>query len=169
VEQTCLLPSDGEWVDIFCNNRICELNALVGSHHLVHFFDPATHHFVTTPTSNMLQLFNLKKGSNRVVCKHRNSGEIKEFFIWVYDVNDRFIVMDIDGTITKSNVTGYFQTVFLGIFSYIHDGLTAFLNTLTQSLCLNVLYLTSRPMTHQKETRSLLGGIAAENGSQISF
>jgi len=167
VEQTSLLPSDGEWVDVFCNNRICEVNALVGSQHLVHFFDPATHLFVTTPTSSMLQLFHLEKGSNRVICKHRNSGEIKEFFIWLYDVSDRFIVMDIDGTITRSNVTGYFQTVFLGIFSYIHDGLTAFLNTLTQSHGLNVLYLTSRPMTHQKETRSLLEGIAADNGHEM--
>ena len=158
------LTQDGEYVDVYCNNRNCGLSAVVGPGHLVHFIDPYSQCAVTTPTSNMLHLFNLNKGKNRVVCKHRNSGDYKEFYIWLYDFDDKFVIMDIDGTITKSNVTGYFQTVYLGLFTYIHDGLTPFLNNLTQSLRLNVIYLTSRPMTHQRETRSLLAGIAAENG-----
>ena len=161
---SAILSHDNEFVDVYCNNRSCGLNAIVGQDHLVNFVDPNSQCPLTTPTSDMLRLFNLHKGKNKVVCKHRGSDLYKEFFIWLYDPDDKFLIMDIDGTITKSNVTGYFQTVYMGVFTYIHDGLTPFLNSLTQSLRLNVLYLTSRPMSHQRETRNLLSGIAAENG-----
>lgn len=164
---SAIISHDNEFVDVYCNNRSCGLNAIVGQDHLVNFLDPNSQCPVTTPTSDMLRLFNLQKGKNKVVCKHRGSDSYKEFFIWLYEANDKFLIMDIDGTITKSNVTGYFQTVYLGVFTYIHDGLTPFLNSLTQTFRLNVIYLTSRPISHQRETRNLLGGIAAEHGDTV--
>ena len=72
--------------------------------------------------------------------------------------------MDIDGTVTKSNVQGYFQTVFLGVFSYIHKGIAEFLTKLNSiPYQFNIMYLTSRPITHINETRRLLSGIKQGN------
>ena len=84
-----------------------------------------------------------------------------------YESTDKLVVVDIDGTITKSNITGYWQTVFLGVYSYVHEGLVMFLDTLSKSFGFNIVYLTSRPITHVQETKNLLEGVQAVDGYEM--
>lgn len=40
------------------------------------------------------------------------------------------VVVDVDGTLTRSDVRGYVETVYLGFYDYIHSGVVDFLNNL---------------------------------------
>lgn len=39
-------------------------------------------------------------------------------------------VIDVDGTLTRSDVRGYVETVFLGMYDYVHPGVARFLNSM---------------------------------------
>lgn len=52
-----------------------------------------------------------------------------------------------------SDVRGYLETVYLGYYSYIHEGIVSFLDYLVQRHGYHVIFLTSRPITHKAETR----------------
>lgn len=43
-------------------------------------------------------------------------------------MSDRLVVVDIDGTLTRSDVRGYVETVYLGVYDHIHLGVADFLN-----------------------------------------
>ena len=45
-------------------------------------------------------------------------------------MSDRLVVVDVDGTLTRSDVRGYVETVYLGVYDYIHTGVVDFLNNL---------------------------------------
>lgn len=55
----------------------------------------------------------------------------------------------------------------MGKFNYIHEGVVPFLNILTETYHYRIIYLTSRPFVHQRETRSFLEGIRDENGLKM--
>ena len=112
--------------------------------------------FTRTPSSAMLKHLHLNKGRNIIICKNRMSGTIAEFSIYLYERTDKIIIMDIDGTVTKSDVRGYVESVYLGVYNYTHDGIINFLNELQERSKCHLLYLTSRPISHIKETRLLL-------------
>jgi len=72
--------------------------------------------------------------------------------------------------VTKSDVRGYAETVYGGVYSYTHEGVCGFLHAATAALDAHVLYLTARPITHMAETRALLArasdsGAASGSGS----
>ena len=157
-----------ERVQITCNGHICSnVIACVGEEQLVHFYDPEEGVYTRTPSSNVLRNFELKLGKNIVNCIHLGSNLFREFNIWRYELGQRLVIMDIDGTITKSDVTGYIQTVYLGMFSYIHDGIVPFLNALTESHGYAILYLTARPLGHQRETKQLLERVSDSTGRHL--
>ena len=112
--------------------------------------------FSRTPSSATLKLFHLNKGCNKIICKNRASGTIAHFSVFLYDKTDKIVIMDVDGTVTRSDIRGYVESVYFGIYDYTHDGIVAFLNSLVESCSCHVLYLTSRPISHLKETRLLL-------------
>lgn len=112
--------------------------------------------FSRTPSSATLKLFHLNKGCNKVVCKNRASGCTADFSVFLYDKTDKIVIMDVDGTVTRSDIRGYVESVYFGIYDYTHDGIVTFLNDLKDSCNCHVLYLTSRPISHLKETRLLL-------------
>ena len=112
--------------------------------------------FTRKPSSETLKQFHLILGCNKVLCKNRSSGISAEFSIFLYERSDQIIVMDVDGTVTRSDVRGYVESVYFGIYNYTHHGIVAFLNALQESSGCHVLYLTSRPISHIKETRLLL-------------
>lgn len=158
-------PPEPDWVDIICNNERCEgVIAFIGVGKLLHFYDPVTQNYSVSPSDQMLMAFNLNFGKNHVVCWHRGTGIAREFNIWKLNCTDRLVIMDIDGTVTKSDITGYIQTVYLGMFSYVHEGVVSFLNVLKDSYNYTIVYLSSRPMIHRKETKQLLERIKDEYG-----
>jgi hypothetical protein len=86
-----------------------------------------------------------------------------EVSVWTWSAADHVVVVDIDGTITRTSVWGYLQTVYLGSYEYIHSGCVTFLRHMHQ-LGYKILYLSARPLSHVVETRELLRGIQCEGG-----
>ncbi len=41
-------------------------------------------------------------------------------------------VVDVDGTLTRSDVRGYVETVYLGVYDYVHTGVADFLNNIVR-------------------------------------
>lgn len=46
---------------------------------------------------------------------------------------DRMVVVDVDGTLTRSDVRGYVETVYLGMYDYVHSGVADFLNSIVSA------------------------------------
>lgn len=154
-----------EWVEFTVNGEICsDIPAFVGPHELVMFLDDAGTSYSQVPSIAIFRKFGLHLGCNHAVCNHRSSRTTVEFDIWLYDVNNKLVVMDIDGTITKSDVRGYLSTFVMGQYDYIHRGLVPFLNILTEHMNVNIMYLTARPITHSSQTKTFL--LNAKEGEQ---
>ncbi|KAJ1411184.1 hypothetical protein B484DRAFT_423077 [Ochromonadaceae sp. CCMP2298] len=97
---------------VYVNSLLCPVTAHLHSHY-VHFHDsplPPSR----TPSPRLLGLMGLQLGANEIVCCL--AGGSKRFTVWVYAPSAKLVVMDIDGTITKSDISGYIQTVYLGMF-----------------------------------------------------
>ena len=69
------------------------------------------------------------------------------------------MVVDIDGTITRSEVRGYIETVYMRYYQYCHRGVVEFFCALQEKLRLQILFLTSRPIGHYEETKKLLNSL----------
>lgn len=146
-------------VEFFVNGSMKrDVFAVVGMDGMVVFWDSLTQTFSRFPNYVTLTTFQLNEGGNLVTCKHLNSLHSVSFEVWLYDVRQQLVVMDIDGTITKSDVRGYVSTVYLGNYSYIHGGLVNFLRALEDIMELKIIYLTARPITHIQQTRAFLHG-----------
>jgi len=164
------------WVDFFCNGARCE--------DVVAYVEAATNMVVfkqgeeeegggggaaaaaaplPTPSEAVLQRLGLRPGKNSFTARHRRLGYEATFSVWLFGLHERLVVMDIDGTITRSDVRGYFESVYLGVYTYVHDGVVPLLHALRESFGYHVLYLTSRPVAHQRETRQLLAGVRERN------
>jgi phosphatidate phosphatase PAH1 len=81
--------------------------------------------------------------------------------MFVWKSCDRLIVCDIDGTITKSNVRGAWDTILTESYRHVHDGVTTFLQQLLlmgddRQHVHHVIYVTSRPMSLATTTRKFL-------------
>lgn len=161
-------PGDSELVDIYCNNKLNKhITAFIGENLMVHFYDPKTEHYYLTPDQSMLFSLSLMKGKNIIKCVHRSTQTVKSFAIWLFNKDDRFVIMDIDGTITKSDLRGYVTTVYMGLYSYVHDGVIEFLNYLVNEFDYKILYLTARPMAHRNITEDFLKSSKNELGQQL--
>ena len=163
-----------EWVDIFCNDdKVNDVLAFVGPDDFLLFLDHTVSNgsavFTKTPSSSILQLFPLRMGHNSIVCRTRGMYSTQvDFSMWLFASDAKFVVFDVDGTITKSDVRGIAETVYGGVYSYTHDGVIPFLQSLTQSLHIHVLYLTARSLTHMNETRAFLSSARdATNGESL--
>ena len=77
-------------------------------------------------------------------------------FLW--NPHQKLVIFDVDGTITKSDVVGYVESVYLNTFTHHHSGVCQFLNQLHRHNY-QVLYLTSRPIEAIHCTRLLLTSI----------
>ena len=160
------------WVDVYCNGELCKgVISCVSPEHdeSVLFYDKQNYAFVEQmPCSMFMSTTNvaevrLEKGRNEMTYVHRLSGRAISCGMYLYESNERLVVMDIDGTVTISDVRGYFESVYLGVYSYTHAGVAAFLNILGNrkpaGKGLQIMYLTSRPIAHIVQTRALLHGV----------
>lgn len=159
-------------VDVSTNHMPCDhpnLIAYVGDKQSLRFYDPVSKHHYVTPPPRLLSHFNLIMGKNVVTCTHRASAVKTSFPIWTYHADARLIIMDIDGTITKSDVTGYITTVYFGIYSYVHFGLVEWLHSLREMFNYQCLYLTARPYSHRKQTKLLLNMIRGQINAECEL
>lgn len=104
------------------------------------------------PDSEMLEKMNLKMGENRarfVLELSPGQTEETEFKIFLWDENEKVVVSDIDGTITKSDVMGQLKT------NYIHKGVCLLFNELYKRNY-KILYMTARAIGQYAQTRRFL-------------
>eukprot|EP00977_Amphora_coffeiformis_P002222 scaffold425_cov175-Amphora_coffeaeformis.AAC.81 len=88
--------------------------------------------------------------------------------VHLWSTNDRIVIMDIDGSITKSNVLGLVDTLVTEAYSYCHEGVCRFLSQLLKEGTgeilnsggeLRILYLSSRPLVLANFTRKFLTNV----------
>ena len=82
--------------------------------------------------------------------------------VWLWSIHDNICVVDIDGTVTIEDVRGYVETVYMKMFTYIHDGIVTLLHKLNV-MELKLLFLTSRPVDHIAQTRDFLANVMEED------
>ena len=82
--------------------------------------------------------------------------------VWLWSIHDNICVVDIDGTVTIEDVRGYVETVYMKMFTYIHDGIVSLLHKLNV-MKLKLLFLTSRPVDHIAQTREFLANVMEED------
>lgn len=141
-------------VTFSCNGKICNgIPASFDSDNSVVFAESASSR-PRFPCAESLRRMSLRKGQNMVSCGNEDVGYVT-FSVWVWDGASKAVVVDIDGTLTRSNIRGYVETVFLGTYDYIHADVVPFLLFLDK-MGLRIVYLTARPRSHIEETRSLL-------------
>jgi hypothetical protein len=101
--------------------------------------------------------------------------------IFVWPLDSKIAVVDVDGTITTSTLSGFWNTAILQDYSskHCHSGVCQFLSTLVQTVSgqpknLQVVYLTNRPISYVEATRNLLIELQQDsyhlpNGPLIGF
>lgn len=113
----------------------------------------------------------LKPGSNsaRFLLLQKETDEIvgiapMHIYLW-HAHSDQMVVVDVDGTITKSTLTGFWQTAVMRDYSHTscHSGVCQFLSALQMCIpppnhhnVVRMVYLTNRPITYADPTRELL-------------
>jgi phosphatidate phosphatase PAH1 len=101
--------------------------------------------------------------------------------VFLWRSHDPVAVVDVDGTITKSSLSGFWHTAVRQDFHgrHCHSGVCPFVNALAASASLsqqqeqeddatrtmNVLYLTNRPITYASETRDFLTSVRQQETS----
>ncbi len=140
---------------VFCEGIDARIGA---SSSLVEFFDEICGTYSRIPNQLTLERLLVQKGLNRMVCRYFVDEKYLEveFSMWGYDIRDLLVVMDVDGTVTRSDVRGYVESVYLGMYGFTHSNLSSFLHFLEVNLGLHVIFLTSRPLCHLKDTKRLL-------------
>eukprot|EP00903_Cladosiphon_okamuranus_P016291 g15023.t1 len=82
---------------------------------------------------------------------------VAECFAFVWNVNTPMIVVDIDGTITRSDVSGLLMTLTPGLLTdRTHLGICKLLTRMVDEAGAQVVYLTSRPIVLAPKTRAFL-------------
>lgn len=86
-------------------------------------------------------------------------------FLWTHQ--DRIVVMDIDGTITKSNARGVLDTIITETYKYCHEGVCQLLSRLKQQINTQILYVTSRPIGLATHTRRFLSHLEQDSSARL--
>lgn len=78
-------------------------------------------------------------------------------FLWVSDAP--LSLVDVDGTITKTTLSGFWNSAIRLDFSgdHCHEGVCPFVNKLNNKT--NIVYLTNRPITYASTTRDFLKNV----------
>ncbi len=121
-----------------------------------------------TLASEHVKALNLNSGKNEIsfVVTNKYRGESKlttEIYLWNY--NDKIIISDLDGTITKSDVLGQVFPIFGKDWS--HKGVVKLYNHLVNN-GYKILYLTARALCQSDQTKSYLSKLQQGKYS-ISF
>lgn len=85
--------------------------------------------------------------------------------IYLWDYNEKIVISDVDGTVTKSDVGGHVLPR-LGISDWAHDGI-AKLYTDIRSNGYKIVYLSSRAIGYAEATKDYLKRIVQENVNKM--
>ena len=77
--------------------------------------------------------------------------------LFLFNYDEKLVVSDIDGTVTKSDMMGHFLPR-LGISDWSHKGIAAFFTNVRKN-GYRLVYLSSRPVGFSKATRQYLQSI----------
>ncbi|CAF0887157.1 unnamed protein product [Rotaria sordida] len=110
-------------------------------------------------SSDQLKRLNLKLGKNKVefsVTTALQGTTTVESNIFFFDHMTKFVISDIDGTITKSDVLGHIIPLVGGDWS--HDGIAEFFNAIQEN-GYQFIYLSARAIGQSQITRNFLKNI----------
>jgi hypothetical protein len=108
------------------------------------------------PTSDQIKLLNLEFGRNEIsfTVNSRYQGAqtiITDIYLWNYD--DKIVISDLDGTITRSDVLGHIFPMFGKDWS--HKGVVKLYNDIVKN-GYKILYLTARAICQSDQTKFYL-------------
>lgn len=112
-------------------------------------------------TSEQLRSLNLRYGANDIVFKLSGINQKLEAKIFLWRQDEKIIISDVDGTITKSDVRGHIYS-FVGK-DWTHKGV-AHLYTKIARNGYRILYLTTRPLGQSAMTRFYLKNVEQDGG-----
>ncbi|KAJ3290772.1 Lipin-3 [Borealophlyctis nickersoniae] len=110
-------------------------------------------------TSEQLKALNLKKGANNVtfsVASGFQGTAVCQAKLFLWDIDDKVVISDIDGTITKSDVVGHIYTM-IGR-DWTHSGVASLYTNVSKN-GYKFLYLTARAIGQASATRDYLVGV----------
>jgi phosphatidate phosphatase LPIN len=90
--------------------------------------------------------------------------------VFLCSEQDRVIVVDVDGTVTKSNVRGVVDTVITESYHHCHSGVCRFFTNLLKQLQVNdlqraqLVYLSSRPIRLANCTKKFIHELRQSKG-----
>jgi len=109
--------------------------------------------FSLTLSSNELKSLNLTPGKNQVVFKVSGVNHQLEASIYLWRMDDKVVVSDVDGTITKSDMRGHLYTL-VGR-DWTHSGIASLYSKIDKN-GYRIIYLTARPLGQSSSTKSYL-------------
>lgn len=114
------------------------------------------------PSSNQIKKLELKEGPNEILyVVNSMTGGIQTLksHIYLWKSNEKLIISDIDGTITKSDILGYIYPIFGKDWS--HDGVTDLFTNLYKN-GYKIIYLTARAIGQSTMTKNYLNNLIQE-------
>jgi len=120
----------------------------------------------TRLTSDELKTLDLKPGLNTVTYSYKSrvfGTQTLECNLFLWDSDDKVVVSDIDGTITKSDVLGHIYTM-VGK-DYAHPGIAALYRKIVRN-GYKILFVTSRAISQSNSTRAYLQTLT-QNGETL--
>lgn len=120
----------------------------------------------TRLTNEELKTLDLKPGVNRISYSYTSNlfGTQKvECNLYLWDSDDKVVISDVDGTITKSDVLGHVYG-WIGK-DWVHKGIAALYNAITNN-GYKIVFVTSRAISQSDSTRSYLQQLT-QNGTTL--
>jgi len=124
------------------------------------------------PTSDQLNLMDLQMGENIMkvrVALHRESHRgIRDrdltlnVHLWYYSNDSKFVISDIDGTITRHEIRHW-----VGVSNKVHAPIIELLNSYKKTGT-HFMYITMRPFNSTESRRKFLHGIGAPDGCMLT-
>lgn len=113
---------------------------------------PSIQHF-----SNLVELLHEERNelSYQILNSDGSLLGTAEAYVFLWKSHYSIVVVDIDGTITRSNARGVWDTLVTENFEYVHNNVCLFFHTVIQN-DFRVLYLTSRTISMARATRRFL-------------
>eukprot|EP00088_Acartia_fossae_P009277 TRINITY_DN14484_c1_g1_i5.p1 TRINITY_DN14484_c1_g1~~TRINITY_DN14484_c1_g1_i5.p1 ORF type:complete len:344 (-),score=43.26 TRINITY_DN14484_c1_g1_i5:179-1210(-) len=130
--------------------------------------DPLPHQMTDTATNMQLTKLNLKMGENLLEYQVvTSSGSIVSTDATIFMLNNtqKFVVSDIDGTVTRSNIRGLLLPA-LGISDWKHDGVVQLYSKIADQ-GYKIIYLTSRAIGQSESTREYLFNLREKGGFRM--
>lgn len=114
-------------------------------------------------TSDQLKSLNLNKGKNDIsftVYSRIQGEQSMSCNIYLWDFDDKIVVSDVDGTITRSDFLGHVFPIFGK--DWTHKGIICFYNKIF-SQGYKILYLSARALCQSESTKKFLFSLKQEN------